>query len=334
MLRFGVALAFLAIAFGSSGCGSKGDKGDGSDRTSIETTTPAETGPDLTKLPLGDGRASDTPKAGYIYSCQTEFDSNAGGAGTDGPWIDTAAGTWNAEDKVSVPGSVDWPHSFKTTLNGDTREIAGNDLPDHATGTFPIPSSSKAFDYDMNPNSISEQTIGFDLPANPQVADEPSCMGGESGVMLSGVALFNGFDAGGRDANAHELQDDCQGHPQVQGVYHYHSLSGCIGDNQPGQGHSPLLGYALDGFGIYGHHGENGEVLRDSDLDACHGHTHEIEWDGKTVTMYHYHATYEFPYVVGCFRGEPAQMQVVQSTEGGGGGAPGGTGAPPGPPPG
>ena len=27
------------------------------------------------------------------------------------------------------------------------------------------------------------------------------------------------------------------------------------------------------------------------------------ERDGKTVVMYHYHATWEFPYAVGCFHG-------------------------------
>ena len=30
---------------------------------------------------------------------------------------------------------------------------------------------------------------------------------------------------------------------------------------------------------------------------------HEITWDGEKVTMYHYHATHEFPYTVGCYRG-------------------------------
>ena len=119
---------------------------------------------------------------------------------------------------------------------------------------------------------------------------------------------------------------------------HYHSQSECIDDNEPGQGHSPLIGYALDGFGIYGHHGEQGETLTNDDLDECHGHTHEIEWDGETASMYHYHATWD-PYTVSRFRGEPAQMQVIpnEMPTGGGGahpvdavGPPGG--APPPPP--
>ena len=52
-----------------------------------------------------------------------------------------------------------------------------------------------------------------------------------------------------------------------------------------------------------GHRGEDGQVLTNDDLDECHGHTHEVEVDGEVVEAYHYHATWEFPYAVGCFHG-------------------------------
>jgi hypothetical protein len=123
------------------------------------------------------------------------------------------------------------------------------------------------------------------------------------GILLSGSVLFSALDAPGRDAVAHETQDKCQGHPQISGVYHYHSLSSCVRDEVDRTGHSKLVGYALDGFGIFGHKGEAGARLTSADLDECHGHTHEIDWDGKRVVMYHYHATWDFPYTVGCFRG-------------------------------
>jgi YHYH protein len=114
--------------------------------------------------------------------------------------------------------------------------------------------------------------------------------------------LFNALDAPGRDAVAHETQDRCQGHPQISGVYHYHSLTSCIDDKPGPTGHSPLLGYALDGFGIFGNYQE-GKRLQSADLDPCHGHSHAIEWDGRTIEMFHYHATPDFPYTVGCMRG-------------------------------
>ena len=74
------------------------------------------------------------------------------------------------------------------------------------------------------------------------------------------MALFNALDAPGRDAVAHETQDRCHGHPQQNGVYHYHSLTNCIADKPGPDGNSPLVGYAIDGFGIYGRY-ENGKPL-------------------------------------------------------------------------
>ena len=120
---------------------------------------------------------------------------------------------------------------------------------------------------------------------------------------MTGSVLFNALDAPGRDAVAHETQDSCQGHPQESGVYHYHSVTTCMDDKRLADGHSALVGYALDGFGIFGRYGEGGMLLSSSDLDACHGHTHMIPWDGKMVMMYHYHATWDFPYTLGCFHG-------------------------------
>ena len=129
---------------------------------------------------------------------------------------------------------------------------------------------------------------------------------GAIGVGLTGSVFFNALDALGRDAVAHEVQDMCQGHPQGAGRYHYHNLTGCLVDEHNG-GHSELVGYAMDGFGIYGHHNEDGSIVTNADLDECHGHKHEIEWDGVKKDMYHYHATYEYPYTVGCFKGKPVR---------------------------
>ena len=91
--------------------------------------------------------------------------------------------------------------------------------------------------------------------------------------MLSGVSLFSAIDAPGRDAPAHELQDKCNGHPQVTGAYHYHNLSPCLDDAKQVDGSSGLLGYAVDGLGIYGPNAVGGKKLDSKDLDECHGTT-------------------------------------------------------------
>ena len=262
---------------------------------------------DLTRLPLGDGHISTAPKTGWIWACRV--DPGGGGAFRDGPWI-KADGTYDFTAKAVVPGDVHWPSRYTMRLEGATRVFALNDYPNHGTGTFPIPSDSKAYQYDRNPNAIAAQDFNVSLPANPVLAGTPSCAPGAVGILLSGAVLFNALDAPGRDAVAHETQDKCQGHPQISGVYHYHWISTCIDDKRLADGHSALVGYAIDGFGIFGRYGEGGKLLSSSDLDECHGHSHAIDWNGKRVVMYHYHATWDFPYTVGCLRGTYARENV------------------------
>ncbi len=124
-------------------------------------------------------------------------------------------------------------------------------------------------------------------------------MGGEVGVMTTGVALFDAFDAGGRDAGAWEVQDGCDGHPQMSSEYHYHTLSSCIDDTSV----STVIGWALDGFPITGPKVGTDNLLTTADLDECHGITSTITVDGTSVTMYHYVMTQDFPYSVSCFHG-------------------------------
>lgn len=285
---------------------------------------------DLTHLPLGDGKLANGPQVGWIWACQTN--PQAGGAFQDGPWIN-GDGTYDFTAKAIVDGSVTWPYQFEITLQGDRRVFTSNDLPNHATGIYPIAQTDDAYQTDRNPHGITAQNFQFDLPANPTLAAQPSCVPGAIGILLTGSVLFNALDAPGRDAVAHETQDGCQGHPQEAGVYHYHSLTTCLDDARTSDGHSALMGYILDGFGIYGRYGEGGQELTSADLDECHGHTHMIEWDGQRLEMYHYHATWDFPYTVGCMRGtvDMADMMAVSGALGGVAGGPpqGGQGSAP-----
>jgi hypothetical protein len=137
---------------------------------------------------------------------------------------------------------------------------------------------------------------------------------GMIGVALNGVAIFNALDEGGRDAVAHEVQDTCSGHPERQGEYHYHGPSGCIPhENEK----NALIGYALDGFGIYSNTDAQGKSLTNADLDECHGTTSTVNWNGKDVSMYHYVLTNEYPYTIGCYKGTPVTTQGSQSQAGG-----------------
>jgi hypothetical protein len=256
---------------------------------------------DLTRLPLGDALKSDSPKRGHIWPCHV--DETAGGASVVGPWINVAADTFNKIAKPQVPGNVSWSASFLMRVENGKRIFIGNSLPPHGTGIYPIPENTDAYRYDQNPNSIQNQTLSFSLSAQPVPADNPSCAPEAVGILLSGIPLFSALDAPGRDAVAHEVQDRCEGHPQPSGIYHYHSLTNCMKDERQADGSSKLIGYAIDGFGIFGPYGPGGKEYESKDLDECHGLTSAIMWDDKLILQYHYIATTDFPYTVGCLRG-------------------------------
>ena len=102
--------------------------------------------------------------------------------------------------------------------------------------------------------------------------------------------------------------DNCGGHASPRGDYHLHAGNYLSNATQrmacrlpidtPGQ-HSELLGWAFDGFGLYGRLSIGGEVP--TDLDRCSGHTHEI----NGTMEYHYHLPDAFPWTIGCFKGCP-----------------------------
>ena len=267
-------------------------------------------------LPVGDSKYSTTEaKKGSVYACSQyaqSFATDKGGAGTRGPWFVNNNTQYDINKKSRVSGNVSWKGSFTNVVANDKRTITTNDLPlSHATGTFPIASSDPAYSYDRNPNTISAQSLSYNLNGSPTYG-APQCIGGEVGIMLTGVSLFSAFDAGGRDAGAWEVQDDCAGHPQVSGQYHYHTLSSCIKDVSV----HTIIGFALDGYPITGPQVGPNNILTTDDLDECHGTISQITLDGKSVTGYHYVMTQDFPYSVSCFRSTAVQPPMPQQQPG------------------
>ncbi len=262
---------------------------------------------DPTAIPLGDDRASTTPEIGGVFSCVTDFTGR--GATRAGPWIDDANGTWDATAKVAVDGAVSWPEAVYTeTVDGDERVITSLGVPiDDTTGTFPIAGDDPAFEYDPNPNQISARSVEVRVALEPSEATEPSCMRmGATGMLSTGVYLYNALDDAGHDAVAHEIQDSCGGHPDPLDHYHDHNIPTCLLD-ETGAG-STLVGYALAGFGIYVERDSVGNLPTNADLDECHGRTSTVMFNGTEREIYHYSATAEFPFTIGCYRGTPASV--------------------------
>jgi len=298
--------SFLTLGSAPAGHGANVRvSGPRSNKSSLKLKTFTWTGRPVSPkaIPLGDGHVSTSPKRGYVDSCVTQF--NGKGANGKTPWIDKLAMTWDARTKPTVEGAVSWPsatHTFSVIYA--SRVLSTNDLPEgEKTGTFPIQTSDPAYQYDQNPNTIVAQSIIENVPASPRRTSAPECLNlGPIGVTTDGVVLFDALDGEGRDAGAHEILDACDGHPAPGGVYHYHVIGSCL-TGRAEKDTSVLVGYALDGYGIYAEWDSKGNLPTDADLDACHGRTSTVEWDGKARDMYHYDVTLEYPYTVGCFHG-------------------------------
>ena len=98
----------------------------------------------------------------------------------------------------------------------------------------------------------------------------------------------------------------CNGHPTNIGEYHYHQLPNCTYNGTADE----FIGVALDGFSVYGPNvSEFGRNIRNSDLDECHGRTSTI----NGVTAYRYYINSEYPYIMGCFRGDIVPTSDMRS---------------------
>lgn len=223
-----------------------------------------------------------------------------------------------------VSGTMNWRSEFAMTMTDTQRMLVGNGLPNHPTGTFAVEAGTAAYQYyaglpaDGYANAaqipIAAYDLNLTLPRNPVANAAPTCISS----ILTGVVSQTGatwhldvaIDGQNRllDPIAGLPMDQCWGHPYAT-QYHYHGYSWKCFPNQGRAGeHSPLFGYAIDGFGVFGPRGERGVLVTNADLDECHGHTHAIPWDGETRVMYHYHQNREYPYSIGCFRGTPIQL--------------------------
>lgn len=134
------------------------------------------------------------------------------------------------------------------------RIIRANGIPNHRVGRFPNRG---------NPNRISAQSHNFRVAAEPRVTEAATPMHGEFGVAVNGVPFDPGaaeFYAGAPGWQYEPLSgaidlglDHSHAHVQPNGKYHYHGLPTGLMESLgvDEKSHSPLVGWAADGFPIY-----------------------------------------------------------------------------------
>jgi len=202
------------------------------------------------------------------------------------------------------------------------------------------------------PNDLKAVPAHYEIPRFPQVASTTTDVPllGYAAFAVNGIMTFGPTegpqpaDQAYGDPVYNGLMDPCQGHTAES--YHYHSFeekcltpAGLVSEpwtnpdpaaNTP----SPIIGWAADGFPIYGMRECKDEACsavvemksgyeKTGDpktnawnayawkehagdttyLDECNGHT-------GPKGDYHYHNTKGFPYVLGCFRGTPMFGQM------------------------
>ena len=203
--------------------------------------------------------------------------------------------------------------NVKVTFTDEYMIVKSDGIPNHPHGVFPNKD---------NPNSIQKQDYTFYIPLHPQPATKPTKTPfGPIGIAINGIPFYNQYNAQGGDAVKLEVFDSCCGHPDQSGRYHYHKYPVCVKSpfKDPKGEHSPLIGYAFDGYAIYGPNGEDGKPP--IDLDECNGHS-------DSIRGYHYHVTAGYPYILGGYHGVVEAKNFDHGPPGGMSGPPG-TGGPP-----
>lgn len=117
-----------------------------------------------------------------------------------------------------------------------------------------------------NPNIAGDNDYIFRFPLSPEyeTGTKTSLPLGAMAVLLNGVPLFSATSAYSYNdkevwwVNALvtevDTMDDCMGHP-ADTRYHHHSFPLCMFEDDDGSSHSPIYGFAFDGYPIYGPYG-------------------------------------------------------------------------------
>tara|TARA_B100000927_G_C16377185_1_gene433937 strand:- start:26 stop:931 length:906 start_codon:yes stop_codon:yes gene_type:complete len=171
-----------------------------------------------------------------------------------------------------VPANVSLENSYvDITTNSIHRLIKSNGIPNHKVGKFP----NKG-----NPHFIIPQEYSFKLNLHPKnlkkpylIHQNPTITGLPFGIAVNGVMFvpataeyWNGNKKLGWNYCAlgkgiHLGLDENYAHVQPNGSYHYHGVSKYFLDNimLDKNKHSPIIGWAADGYPIYYVYGYNNE---------------------------------------------------------------------------
>ncbi|WP_417271704.1 YHYH protein [Celeribacter sp.] len=143
----------------------------------------------------------------------------------------------------------------------------------------------------------------------PTLGDTPLTRDAALGVAVNGVPIYD-YTGGGEmteadlahhQAHHNTLQtgqlDACGGHAGRGDDYHYHATPVCMIELMANAGPAAVIGWAFDGFPIYGDTNPDGTPIPEGALDVCNGQPDD-------AFGYRYHSSADAPYIVQCLMGE------------------------------
>ncbi len=144
---------------------------------------------------------------------------------------------------------------------------------------------------------------------SPTLGETPLTRDAALGVAVNGVPIYD-YTAGGEmsqeDLAHHQARHDtlqtgqldiCGGHAGRGDDYHYHAEPTCMIEQMDNTAENPIIGWAFDGYPIYGRLNPDGSEIAPGDLDICNGQADD-------TYGYRYHTSADAPYIVQCLMGD------------------------------
>ncbi len=322
-------VAAATILLITSACGSSSTdtaSNDSATNDSSDTATASEGTVDVSSL-FADGALTSEPtmvdctlENGSETTCyQLEVASLPTTVDTGGPYCPATTSdvggiwVWDGDE----PGLYALDSDFWNLMSSQGYEFADSageiTITDPAEGAA---SSSTTANSCLEATADGSYHLQVLIPTSPEKLDTPTDLStiSQVGLALDGVTIFGDApsvaDRGGLPA-----LDACGGHIDPSGYYHWHFGAESIQTNldeagadvtcSVDQDAEALIGFAYDGYGIYGP--EEDRAIPE-DLDECSGHTSDTAELGET---YHYHLTYDSPNLPGCLSGATAESGLT-----------------------
>jgi YHYH protein len=144
------------------------------------------------------------------------------------------------------------------------------------------------------------------IPLIPVHAASVTSIDAALGVAVNGVPIYDYTSQGlnhpavyvaSADTKLTGELDVCNGHAGRGDDYHYHAAPTCMMQAMANRGPAAIIGWAFDGYPIYGNTNPDGSAIASGVLDVCNA-------QADATFGFRYHTSDTPPYIVQCLVGQ------------------------------